>query len=530
MSSAQATENGQKKLIQALRQPRIYPHSTDAFAIVETHISWVILCGPFAYKIKKAVNLGFLDFSSLSQRKHYCGEELRLNRRLAPALYLEVVPITGTHEAPALGGTGEAIEYAVKMRRFEQDGLCDRMLSENRLQVEHIDHIVETVAGFHQRIRVAPAQTDFGNPPQVHAPVEENFAQIRQMRPAGELHALDAIEHWSRATYERLRPVMVQRKQRGCIRECHGDMHLGNMAWVDEALVIFDGIEFNENLYWIDVMSEVAFLCMDLEDHHRTDFAYHFLNGYLERTGDYEGLQLLRYYLVYRAMVRAKVAAIRSAQSDSDSAEAKNFSDYLHLARSYIQPRRPFVLLTHGLSGSGKSTFSAPLAERLGAIRIRSDRERQRLFGTVSGEQRGVGIDAGIYGLASTERTYGRLEELTERIVQSGYSVIVDATFSRRTQRDPFRTLAQRLGCPLRILSFQAPPETLHERVRARMETSHDVSEADLEVLEHQLSTSAPLQTDELSCSRIVDTETRPDIDALASDILAWQRDADETR
>jgi aminoglycoside phosphotransferase family enzyme/predicted kinase len=507
----------QTRLIEALHNPDCFPHPCTDFQLIQTHISWVILCGPYAYKIKKAVNLGFLDFSTLERRRHFCEEELRLNRRLAPHLYLQVVHFSGSPDTPQLDGPGKPFEYAVKMARFSQQDLLARMAREHRLQALHIDHMIEQIAAFHKRIPAAAAESGYGTPEAVARPVEENFAQIRERTgdPA-QLRLLETVEQWSREEQQRRNPVFAERREHGFVRECHGDMHLGNMAWVEQELLIFDGIEFNPSLYWIDVMSETAFLCMDLEDRGYAPFAFRFLNGYLERTGDYAGLAVCRYYLVYRAMVRAKVASIRMQQEAATERdqEADELRGYLNLALSYIRWRRPLLLITHGLSASGKSTLSAPLAERLPAIRIRSDRERQRLFGS-SGEDAAGAIEGGIYTPKATEQTYGRLLRLTEAILQAGFSVIVDATFLKAEQRAPFRRLAARLRSPFRILHFDAPHEVLRRRIRQRQAAGADISEADLQVLEHQIQNYQNLLADETDVTVRVDTEALTDAVAV---------------
>lgn len=503
-------DKNQCKLIHSLQNFSLYPHDTDQFELIETHISWIILCGPYAYKLKKALNLGFLDFSTLGKRKFYCEEELRLNGRLAPELYLAVVAITGTAERPQLGGAGEAIEYAVKMRRFPQQTLLSQMLEQDRLTHIHIDQIITQVARFHQAIPAAATEARYGEIAQLSAPVQENFMQIREcMRDSQQLELLTRIETWAEHQQQLCEQSFQQRKEQGFIRECHGDMHLGNMVVIDDRVVIFDGIEFNPDLYWIDIMSEVAFLCMDLEYHHKSDFAWRFLNGYLEWTGDYQGLRVFRYYLAYRAMVRAKVAAIRlgqQAERNLQSAEAQQVEGYLRLAFSYTQLQQPVLLITHGLSGSGKSTLSAPLIEPMAALRIRSDRERQRMFGK-GGKKDEVGkVAQGVYSSDATRQTYGKLVELAEAVLQSGYSAIIDATFLERQQRDYFKQLADRLGVPMRILFFQADADVLRRRIRQRQRAGRDISEADVSVLEHQLTVYRGLDDDEQDYTVSIDT------------------------
>lgn len=512
-------DKNQRNLICSLQNPSVYPHDTDRFQLIETHISWVFLCGSYAYKIKKALNLGFLDFSTLEERKFYCEEELRLNGRLAPELYLAVVPITGTPDRPQLGGSGEAFEYAVKMRRFPQQALLSYMQQQNLLATTHIDQIIAQVADFHQTIPAATAGARYGNSDHVAAPVRENFVQIRErMHDPRHLELLDQVKAWAEHQYESCYQHFRQRKQQGFIRECHGDMHLGNMAVVDDRVVIFDGIEFNPDLYWIDVMSEVAFLCMDLKYHGEHNFSCRFLNGYLERTGDYRGLRVLRYYLAYRAMVRAKVACIRlsqQAEQGLQSSDMQEFERYLQLALSYTQPQQPALFITHGLSGSGKSTLSGPLVESLAAIRIRSDRERQRMFGKGKRQGEAAIIGEGVYSEGASRQTYEKLAELAEAVLESGYSVIIDAAFLERQQRNLFKQLADRLGVPIRILFFRADADVLRQRIRERQREGSDISEADLSVLERQLARYTELDDEERAYAVTIDTQSVSEADKI---------------
>lgn len=514
----------QQTLIDALRESSLYPHSAEHWQLIETHISWIVLSGAYAYKIKKPLDLGFIDCTTLDRRKFFCEEELRLNSRLAPELYLAVVPITGTAQKPQLGGPGKAFEYAVKMRRFPSQALLSDVVANGRLQPSHIDQLVVKVADFHSKIPAAETASHYGKPEHIHAPVRQNFVQIRE-RIEHQQHFkwVATLEAWADSEYQRCYRYFESRKQQGFVRECHGDMHLGNIALIDNVPVIFDGIEFNAELYWVDVISEVAFLFMDLEDHGKRDYAYRFLNGYLELTGDYSGLQVLRYYLAYRAMVRAKIAIIRHSQSPEGERQdlaRSEFERYMQLALRYTQPQAPFLLITHGLSGSGKSTLSAPLAERLGAIRIRSDRERQRLLGKGKGPNEAAKIAAGVYSADATSHIYTVLEGLAAEVLEAGLPVIVDATFLTRSQREPFRVMATRVGVPLRILNFYADPAVLRQRIAVRQREGRDISEADVSVLEHQLANYAGLDDDEQSDTLLIDTNEPCNNDEVASQLM----------
>lgn len=465
--------------------------ATGPLEMLETHISWVVLTGEFAYKIKKPLELGFLDYSTLERRRFYCHEELRLNSRLAPHTYLEVVPITGTVSEPVIEGEGAVIDYAVKMCRFDQSGLLDREIREHRVSAEQIDSIAEIAADFHARIARAEPESDHGLPENIQAPALENFEETLELigdHPARP--RLQRLQSWTVDAYERVRALMQQRHEAGFIRECHGDMHLGNMVHVGGGeLLIFDGIEFNDNLRWIDVINEIAFLFMDLEHRGRPDFAWRALNRYLELTGDYEGVALLDYYLVYRVMVRAKVTAIRMAQHGGKAVE-EEFLTFLSQAEAYAADHRPRLLLTHGLSGSGKTYFSQLALERIGAVRLRSDLERKRLHGLGAQESSGSNVNEGIYTPGASRRTYEHLARLARLLLESGRHVIVDAAFLRAEARQPFRELAQELGADFLILDLQTDPEVCRQRIQRRV---GDASEADLAVLEDQLAHQHPL-------------------------------------
>jgi aminoglycoside phosphotransferase family enzyme/predicted kinase len=504
-------------LIRGLLRPQAYPHPVDGVEHIETHISHVLLAGDYAYKVKKPINLGFLDFSTLERRKFFCEEEIRLNGRLAPQIYLAVVPIVGTAAEPCIGGEdGTILEYAVKMRCFDQDALLTR----RPVSAGLADRLAERVAAFHAEIPAAAADSPFGTPEAVLGPMVENFEQIRR-RLSGpeELARLRRLEDWTRARHGVLRPVLEARRRQGHVRECHGDMHRGNIALVDGRLVIFDGIEFNPQLRWIDTMSEVAFLVMDLEEPGEAVPARRLLNRYLDSSGDYEGLRVLDFYKVYRAMVRAKVTAIRLGQSDVEPAEAvqdrAEYERYLALAEGYTQPRPRRLYLTHGVSGSGKSRLSAILRERLPLIHIRSDVERKRLFGLPPGVRTGSAVDAGLYSPDATARTYTRLLDLARLILDAGYSALVDATFLKAAQRRPFLALAHEKRCSCTIFEPVAPKEVLRSRVSARNAAGRDPSEADPAALEVQLAALEPLGPEERPLAVTVDTVRPPTLSAF---------------
>lgn len=510
-------------LIAALSRPQAYPHRTNAIKLIETHISWVFLTGEYAYKIKKPLDLGFLDFSTLEKRLQYCREELRLNRRLAPDLYLNVAPIT-LNDTYAIDGAGEIVEYAVRMRQFPQEQMLEQVMARGGLRDEHIDRFAHDIADFHAGIVRARADNEHGTPEAITRPMLENFSQILALEDSAKTREmLMAIQDCTGKMLDDRARDILRRKPAGFIRECHGDMHLGNMVLLDDRITLFDCIEFNPNLYWIDVISEIAFFVMDLQHRGHGPLAYRFLNLYMQQTGDYEAVRLLSLYLMYRAMVRAKVSKIHLRQEGVTAGEChelrREYLAYLHQAKGYSQKSSGCLIITHGVSGSGKTRYSLPLACLCQAIHLRSDIERKRLFGLTAEESSGSGIDSGIYTGNATEQTYQRLGYLARFILESGFSVIADATFLERAHRDCLHRIADEMQVPFIILKFHAPKERLMDNIRQRLAQGRDASEAGVAVLEKQLLEYRPLGEDEQPYVIDIDISRQPTVEGLHSGI-----------
>jgi aminoglycoside phosphotransferase family enzyme/predicted kinase len=501
-------------LIDALLDPGRYPHPAKTVRLLETHISWVLLAGRHAYKIKKPVDLGFLDFTDLKKRHFYCHEEIRLNRRLAPQLYLDVIAIGGSPRQPVLGAE-PAFEYAVRMRRFSNAHLLDNLAAQGRLTSRHIDHLAATLARFHAGLPPAEPESRYGTPEAIAAPVRHNFQQVAALLDASD--ALNNLQLASEQEYIRCLPLFEQRRRDGFIRECHGDLHLGNIVLLKGLPVAFDGIEFEPNLRWIDIVNDIAFLIMDLQHRGHADLAFRFLNAYLENSGDFQGLGVLRFYLAYRAMVRAKIAAIRASQTTADSAMAECRS-YLALAGCSLQKGRPALIITHGLPGCGKTTISQTALERLQAIRLRSDVERKRLFGLAAHESSG----GNIYSPKATQRTYAHLLQLAGKLLELDFPVIIDAAFLKRTERLEFQALARKRHIPFIILSVQTETTLLRQRIKQRQQLGNDASEADLAVLEKLQAVCEPLQAEELAAT--VEFVNNTGIEDIAAQRSAWDR------
>jgi aminoglycoside phosphotransferase family enzyme/predicted kinase len=484
-------------LIRDLLTPAAYPHRVREIQLVETHISWVILTGEFAYKVKKPVALGFLDFSSLQDRRHYCEEELRVNHRTAADLYLAVVPI-GMGPDGARVGLEPAVEYAVQMRQFPHAARLDRCLQAGRLDAADMQALAATIARFHAGLLPRECIDAAFEVERVVKPARNNFTHLDPAAFDDESQQrLAVIEAWTLQQADALAPLFEGRARQGAIRECHGDLHLENLLLQEDRFIPFDALEFNPNLRWIDLANDIAFLVMDLMARERADLAYSALNGWLEETGDYDSLSVMRFYLVYRSMVRAVVTAIRQSQSQSNPqpvASARlDASRYVALAADLVDTPPARLYLMHGFSGSGKTWRSQRMVAELSALRVRSDLERKRLPGLAAEQEVTGTIGAGLYGAEVSERTYRTLHRYCETGLRAGFDMIADATFLRLQHREWFHELAQSLAVELWIVDCSAPEAVLRERIRDRAARQRDASDADIAVLEHQLNHHDPL-------------------------------------
>jgi len=483
----------------ALLRPSAFAHPVTRLELLETHVSWIILTGPFAYKIKKSVRLEFLDASTLALRRHLCEEELRLNRRLAADLYVDVCPITREAGVLRVGGSGEAIEYAVRMKEFDTSQELSALLDQGQVSPEEITRLAQRLAKFHADAPRADSR-EFTHTDQLHDTVLGNLAILLAHLDGAALPELCALIDWTHACLRDSREALRMRERCGFVRECHGDLHAGNIVrWAGE-LVPFDCLEFDPKLRWIDVMNDSAFLVMDLCSHGREDLAWSFLNSYLECTGDYAGVRLLRFYAVYRALVRAMV--------DSLGAQHDRLRKRIRTAAVLTNPPPPALLIMHGLSGSGKSWLSERLAVRLGAVRMRSDVERKRLADTSPADR---------YTPQFGRRTYAHLIECAESCLKGGMSVIVDAAFLEAAQRQLFQDLARRHRVQCLIIHCVADSKVLEQRITQRQQQHTDPSEAGIEMLKLQSRNVQPLDADERLHAVIVDTNLPNALDVAHS-------------
>ena len=492
-------------LIKQMLKPDFYPHPVSKkIQLVQTHISYILLTGDYAYKVKKPVNFGFLDFSTLEKRSHFCQEELRLNFIGAAELYLEVLPITQDGEQYHLGGTTEAVEYALKMHQFAEEGLLSTMLERGKLSESHIEELGKVVAHYHAQTETSDYIRSFGEVDKVRRSIDENYeVTSKYIGKAQTETQYKETKAYTDNFFIQHPQLFVNRIKNDWIRECHGDLHLRNICTWHSQILLFDCIEFNESFRFVDVMYDIAFTVMDLEARERKDLANIFLNTYLEQTGDWEGLQLLPLYLSRQAYVRAKVNSFLLDESevslDVKEESRKIAADYYKQAWNYTKPKQGKLFLMSGVSGSGKSTVARYLSPKLGAIRIRSDAVRKHLAGIPLLER---GSDK-LYTEAMSSKTYSKLLELGIMLTTQGFTVILDAKYDKLNVRADAIAAAKQHQIPLKIIQCTAPEEILRDRLNRR---SGDITDATANLLSSQLQNAEPFSDEEKSYLKILDT------------------------
>lgn len=492
-----------------LLRPAAYPHAVAQVQLVETHMSWILLTGEYAYKIKRPVHYPFADFRDAAHRAALCAEELRLNRRFAPSLYLSVETIRERDGLACVGGDGVVLEAAVRMRQFDRSGELDVLVAADRVSDGELARFGTSLAAIHARLERAAPGSPWADPRVTARTLRRNLAECLARVVPADRPLVRALRAPLARRLHGLRPWLAARASGGFVRECHGDLHLSNIVRIDGQLLPFDALEFEPAFRWIDTADECAFLCADLEGYRRPALASAFLNGYLEGGGDFELLRGLDLYIAHRSLVRAKIMTIRDAAA-GDGAEHDRWRararDYLEVARRALGRPPPRLLLMHGLAGSGKTTLAREIATTLGVVHVRSDVERKRLAGLDAAARSGSGVGEQLYAAEASERTYARLADCAEAALAGGRSAIVDAAFLRSAQRERFATLARRLGVHCVVIECRAPLAELGRRVRARAAQGRDASEADETVLAWQSGHCEPIAAAEGFAVVTVDT------------------------
>jgi len=507
--------------IEALLDPAVYPHPVNApVRLVETHVSWVLLTGPYAYKIKKPLKLSFLDYSTAERRRVFCEEELRLNRRHAPDLYLDVAPIVDTPAGPRIGGgSGLVIDHAVRMVQFDTREELDALIERGEIERDEIVLLGAELGRLDATAPPPPDASGYGSASRVTQVTFDNFQELAALGlPEPVPQQLARLRAWAMPAFGALESLLGERAAAGRIRECHGDLHCANVVRWRGRLTPFDAIEFDPALRFIDVVNNLAFLTMDLAARGRPDLRHAALGAWTECLGDYAALPLLRCYEIYRAVVRAKVAGLRARQSASDApgmrAALATVQRYLDWALTRSRPTNPRLILICGLSGSGKTWLARRLAVAMPALHLRSDVERKRIAGLSALADSRSPPDGGLYTREFNARTYARLAECATDCLQGGESVIVDAASLRRSERRDLVAVAASFSAAASIVHCTAPIEVMRSRIAARRQSGADASEADVTLLDRQPSYWEPLTDEERGITVEVDTTDSRAIDA----------------
>lgn len=493
----------EETLLKSLLQPGAYPDPTGDVCLIQTHVSWIFLAGKFAYKIKKPVDFGFLNFSTLDRRMFYCQEEVRLNRRLCPEIYLGVIPLRATAAGAAFHGDGPVIDYAVKMIRLPAERMADQLLAQGELTVAEVRRIAATVAEFHRRAERSREIDSYGSLEAIGRNWAENFRQTEEF--AGITIArteLRRLRKWVEDFMVTKAELFAGRVAGGFIRECDGDIHLENICLTDR-VCIFDCIEFNNRFRYTDTAADIAFTLMDLEYHGRRDLAGIFLQEYLAASGDLGAVPLVGFYCIYRAFIRGKVESFRLKDPDipveEKTAAMERAVRYFRLARGYILRERfaPALITLCGLTGSGKSTVAAALATELGLEIVSSDRIRKELAGVPLHHHALDDYGAGLYSPAGNEATYRELIARADSLLAAGQGVIVDATCRRMVDRATLRAVADRHAAPLYVVVTEAPPEVIRQRLADRLRQGSSVSDGRWEIYLRQKEEFEPVLASE---------------------------------
>jgi aminoglycoside phosphotransferase family enzyme/predicted kinase len=512
--------------LEGLLGPSAYFHPSGEVDLVTTHISWVFLAGDYAYKIKRPVRYPFIDLTSLERRRFLCEEELRLNRRFAPQLYVEVCRVVAAEGGARMAGSDSAgvagsalngeviLDYAVRMRRFPREEELDQLLDARRIEPHELERFGHELAQLHARLPAALAASSWGKPEEVQAHLLRNLLECADAaRAFGSATEVLALRDALQAKLATSASWMAVRRSNGRIRECHGDLHSRNIVRVEGRLVPFDCLEYDAALRWIDTADEVAFLLSDMNARGRPLRAHAFRTGYLAESGDYHACGGLALYEAHRALVRAKVAALSATESGDAGARETLHREYLRLvafAGEALAPKTPRLLLMSGLSGSGKTWLARQLAARLSAVHVRSDVERKRRAGLRELAPSHSSLGAGLYSREATAALYEDLVRAADDVLSGNIVAIVDATFLERAQRARFTELAARHGVPLQLILCEAPEPLLRARIMERSQAGRDSSEAGLEVLAWQAAHAEPVMADEGIDVLPVDT-ARPD-------------------
>jgi len=506
------------QLIAAMSRPDFYPEIPERVELIQTHISFIFIAGVLVYKVKKAVDFGFLDFTTLEKRQFYCREELRLNRRLAPEIYLDVVEIVEMPDGKlAMGKTGQVVDYAVVMKKIPEGRMLKKLLASGEISISIMERIAGKVADFHGRAESGGKIDEVGGLETIRRNHEENFDQTRTyIGLTISEYQYTFIRSWVLKFLQTRKELFRKRVENHRIRDCHGDLHLEHICLLDPEIVIFDCIEFNERFRYEDVAAEVAFLSMDLDFNGYPEYGAAFVDSYISCSGDEEIRQLLNFYKCYYAYVRGKVVGFKihdNAVSQKERDEAKEtagrYFDLAYTCASRLE--RPTLILMTGLMGTGKSVLARNLAFRLGAEILQMDVLRKELLNIPSTDHHFSGFGEGIYSEDVTRRTYAEALIRAEEILRKGKPVIIDASYKRREERLKAKSAAERLQADFYVIGCQCTEDVLKGRLEKRLSETGEASDGRWEIYQAQKNDFEPINELPPSEYVVVDTADSPD-------------------
>ena len=486
-------------ILESLKSPTAYPVQTRTVVLIQTHISWLFLTDTHVFKLKKPVNFGFLDFSTLDLRRFYCYEELRLNRRLCPDIYEQVIELRNTDKGASFVGDGEVIEYAVMMKRLPADRMLDRLVDCGNISVEDIWIVAQEISKFHANAPTSPHISAFGTLEQIQFNWRENFEQTLQFRNSTIPQTVSTIISSYVETFTTTqRALFAERIKGGYVRDCDGDIHLGNICLMNNVAYIFDCIEFNERFRYSDTAADIAFLLMDLDFHRRPDLADAALAAYISASDDTDCAKLSTFYKVYRAFVRGKVESMQ-LNDDGIAPEARDTAQmravlYFRLAQGYClrSNLHPTLFITCGTMGCGKSTLVTQLSFELGLATFNSDIVRKQMTGVPPETPVKAAFGDGLYSEEMNRITYLQLKQLADHELAAGHSVVIDAGFRSAAERAEFAQLAVSHGAKFVILFVKCDPDEQRQRLRERSSRGDSVSDGRVELLDQQLKVFEP--------------------------------------
>ncbi len=498
----------QKNFLKEIQNPETYGKDVEKVKLIQTHISFVVLTGNYAYKIKKPVDFGFLDFSTLEKRKYFCNQEIKLNKRLCPEIYLEVVSITKKDDGLEINGSGEVVDYAVKMKEFSQNKIMTNLLNESEISEDTIDKIVDDLVNFYKKEESTDEIKKFGKIKTIKQNTDENFKQTESVIDVTiDKEKFDFIKNITNEFLGEEKHIFEKRINTNYIKDCHGDLHTGNIVIKNDKICIFDCIEFNKRFRYSDVASDICFLAMDLDFQGHPYLGSYLIKKYVEKSKDTEIYEVLNFYKSYRAYVRGKVTGFKLSDSNIDKKEkkdiikiAKKYFDlayyYTCLVSNQIKKEKPILFITSGLTGTGKTTVANKISVDYNARKISTDEVRKEMRGIDKYETHHEPYNTGMYSPEKMRETYEHVIKKGKKYLSKNRNVVLDATFKSKDLRKKARRIAEEETSNFLILNTVLPEEIVKNYLKKRVEKK-SISDGRWEIYEKQKESFDKLISDE---------------------------------